>query len=856
MIPIALKMRNFMCYRDNVPPLSFDGIHTVCICGDNGHGKSAMIDAITWALWGKARGKSDDELIHQGQAEMEVEFNFAVGEQPYRIIRKRAKPQHRRRAGQSLLDFQIATDNGFKSLSAETITQTQQRIIDVLHMDYKTFINSAFLRQGHADEFTTKRPVDRKQVLADILQLSFYDQLAEQAKEQARQQETLRTQLETTISDINQELSHQPAYQAELAQAQQALDQSHQALTGHEAMLTSRRQARDSLQNQQQQLAQLEKTIAATEKEGTRWQQQIDQRRHRLSEYQAVIAQRDDIEAGYRQLIITRQQNDELNDKLSLMARLTERKGKLIPDIEKAGSKLITEHTLAQTKITELETTSQKLPHLKSELGQAVTQRQQLLALETQLNQKRQCHQELQTQMVNLQATRTRLDGEIAEIKEKIDLLVAQTEPQCPLCETELGNDELKRIQSKYAADRKSKNAALRSTDGDLAANKSALEAVVNEIRGLEAELKQQRAAVEGKTILINQEIARAEDAASQLSERRQALTEIEHRLAVKDYARPEQRALAEIKSQIAKLDYSPQQHEQVGDQMKQLEPYDRRMHQLEEADLHLDPEKEALTRAEEASADLHRRLDTDCRQRQQLTDGLVRLPQAIADLEQAEAEHQQLAAQQRQAQETSGRVQAKLERCAELEIKLEERRKSQQDASQMEAIYRDLVQAFGKKGVQALIIEQALPEIETEASRLLARMTDNRMQVKIETQRGTKKGDPIETLDINISDELGTRNYEMFSGGEAFRINFALRIALAKLLARRAGARLPTLIIDEGFGTQDSTGMERVKEAINSIQDDFDKILVITHIEELKDAFPIRINVIKTAEGSTLEIS
>ena len=112
-----------------------------------------------------------------------------------------------------------------------------------------------------------------------------------------------------------------------------------------------------------------------------------------------------------------------------------------------------------------------------------------------------------------------------------------------------------------------------------------------------------------------------------------------------------------------------------------------------------------------------------------------------------------------------------------------------------------------------------------------------------------------VETLDIVISDELGARNYEMFSGGEAFRIDFALRIALSKLLARRAGAPLPTLIIDEGFGTQDSTGIEKLKEAIGSIQDDFEKIIVITHIEELKDAFPVRINVIKTPEGSTLEV-
>ncbi|MBA7687317.1 Nuclease SbcCD subunit C [subsurface metagenome] len=200
--------------------------------------------------------------------------------------------------------------------------------------------------------------------------------------------------------------------------------------------------------------------------------------------------------------------------------------------------------------------------------------------------------------------------------------------------------------------------------------------------------------------------------------------------------------------------------------------------------------------------------------------------------------------------------MKAKLQHCSELEVKRREKEKLLGQAAKQEKIYRDLAQAFSKKGIQALLIEMVLPEIEAEANKLLGRMTDNRMQVKIETQRETKKGDLLETLDINISDELGTRNYEMFSGGEAFRINFAIRIALSKLLAKRAGAPLPTLVIDEGFGTQDSAGIEKLKEAINSIQDDFDKILVITHIDELGDAFPTRIDVIKTAEGSTLEVS
>ena len=231
-------------------------------------------------------------------------------------------------------------------------------------------------------------------------------------------------------------------------------------------------------------------------------------------------------------------------------------------------------------------------------------------------------------------------------------------------------------------------------------------------------------------------------------------------------------------------------------------------------------------------------------------------MPQVSRDLARTETEVKQLLAGQRQLQESIGGIKGKLEYYGRRETEKSGKEKQLNLAVKEAAIYHELAEAFGKKGIQALLIETALPEIENEANRLLSRMTDNRMHVKIETQKETQKGDVTETLEIKISDELGTRNYEMYSGGEAFRINFAIRIALSRLLAGRAGAPLPTLIIDEGFGTQDASGIEKLKEAINSIQDDFEKILVITHVEELRDAFPARIDVVKTPDGSTISLN
>ena len=90
-----------------------------------------------------------------------------------------------------------------------------------------------------------------------------------------------------------------------------------------------------------------------------------------------------------------------------------------------------------------------------------------------------------------------------------------------------------------------------------------------------------------------------------------------------------------------------------------------------------------------------------------------------------------------------------------------------------------------------------------------------------------------------------------MDSGDEAFRIKLVQRIALSKVPAQRAGALQRALFINEGFGSQDASGRSKLVEAFNRIQDDFDMILVITHIEELRDSFPVQLMVKKTDSRS-----
>ena len=191
----------------------------------------------------------------------------------------------------------------------------------------------------------------------------------------------------------------------------------------------------------------------------------------------------------------------------------------------------------------------------------------------------------------------------------------------------------------------------------------------------------------------------------------------------------------------------------------------------------------------------------------------------------------------------------------ARLEKECKEQQRELCEIDEATCDYQAIATATGKDGIQALLIEESIPEIEHEANLLLSKLTDNQSHIFIESLRDLKSGGTKETLDIKISDTAGVRPYELFSGGEAFRIDFALRVAISKLLARRAGATLQTLIIDEGFGSQDEEGLSRIMDAIHQIQDDFAKIIVVSHLSALKEQFPVHFVVTKCAGNSNVVV-
>jgi exonuclease SbcC len=855
MIPVKLRLHNFMSYRD-IPPLSFESIHTACISGNNGNGKSALIDALTWALWGQTRALSDDELIYTGQSEVEVEFEFAVNRQNYRILRKHSKPKSNKGSGQTILEFHSVTSEGLRTLTAETINQTQQRITQTLHMDYDTFINSAFIRQGHADEFTKKRPSERKQVLGNILQLTVYDALEVEAREMGKEQDLAIIQLESSIEGIKQELLKKSRYQNDFENAQILLTQCESACKMQNNKLSGLRKDLEILKFKKSRLDEITSTIANNQRNLKSWTDQSQQSQTQIETYQQLISRRESILGNYSLLLNTRKQIQELDQKLKLVNGLTQTKHKLDMAISKAGKELTGAHAVSINRISDWDRIVANLPNLQSQMAQLAIQLNDLERKEVLLVEQQIFFKQLQAKITALTARQNQLAQLMADIDEKLRLLIHSEGAICPLCEGELSPEGHQKIQRKYS-DEKSLYSLEYSNNSQelfkLASQEKQLEKLCLDN---ETNIKNLRKTLQTRHGTLAQAISDVHQTQTKIDQEQTNRDQIESRLAQNDYALDEQSALMRILREIEIVQYDAELHDLLRNQLSALEKVESPWHQLVEAEKQIVFEQARQKQATNAIADIRKNLEIDNQRMLALSQETEQYSSLVETFTISEMEYERLMTNQRQIQEQLGGAKTMLERLVAIEQQLKQNTEELNQLNRQSKIFKDLAQAFGKKGVQAMLIEMALPEIEAEANQLLARMTDNRMFIKMEPQRSTKKGDVIETLDINISDELGTRNYEMFSGGEAFRIDFAIRIALSKLLARRAGAPLPTLIIDEGFGTQDGTGIEKIKEAITSIQDDFEKILVITHISDFKDAFPVRIEVVKTADGSTVYLN
>ncbi len=854
MIPLKLTLRNFLSYRDDNPALDLTGIRVACLCGNNGHGKSALLDGVTWALWGKARGSGHADLIHYGRSDMMVELEFQAAGAHYRVIRRYSV------LSGSNLQLQLKGPGGFYPLTGNSIRQSQAKLNRVIGMDYDTFINSAFLIQGRADEFTNKTPAERKEVLGKIIGLDRFNELRQRSRDKMRDRARQGDELEGRLKFMRQETAAKEKFQEELSATVQNLNKLIKELDEKTGRANNLRLKIQQLERRIADAEDIQRRIPHLQAEISQYEAEARQRSVRISDYQSLIDRQPSIQDGFTQYQHSLTENQRLNAARARFDELNREINSLQQAVAQAKARLEEQLRSQQRRLrSELEPAAQQIPELEKQLAKSVDH---VAALEKQgkaLSDKQSQLQKIVSRVATLRDTQERLFGEGQEIRGKLNLLnSSHGDTRCPLCDTSLGAEGCIRLEQSYSEAIQDKGRQYKGNEAVLKEAQTKRDQLSKQVKDDEVSLQRQEQQALRRTALLERQLEDSRRAEVESARLRPEVKRLEKSLLDGQFAPDQQSEIDARQSSLESLNYSPHRHSDLFHKLQALQKYQLLHQQLSEAHRNLPQEQATLAQAQQAAQDRRDRLSqireslsTLASDRAHLTETNSQLQRLSSDINNLESRQQNLIAHQ-------GRLQGSIQRIEELERQITRQTRDLRRIREEQSIYEELRVAFGREGVQALLIDTILPQIEQEANNLLARMTEGRMTVKLESQRPlrSQKGRLAETLEIKVSDELGHRSYEMFSGGEAFRINLALRIALSKVLANRSGAPLPTLFIDEGFGTQDSAGREQILDVLSTLEQDFKCIIVITHLEELKDYFPVRIEVQKQNGASTAHIT
>ncbi|MGD2026478.1 MAG: SMC family ATPase [Anaerolineales bacterium] len=852
MIPIKLNLSGFLSYREPVE-IDFTQFNLACISGSNGSGKSSLLDAITWSLFGQARAR-DDAVINMKSETAEVSLVFHYEGNQYRVTRAKTRDKT------TVLEFHIqGADGKWKPLTERTMRGTEAIISEILRLDYETFVNASFFLQGKADQFTQQRPADRKRILGTILGLEVWEEYRKAAFERRKAVEQDITALDGRMQEVNAELAEEEERIARLKEIRETVEARKATLNTQTKLVEELRKQKARLEERKQLVEKLSEQAARTVGEAEKLQARLESRQEEKDAFADLMDREAEIEEQYQEWEKTRAELAEWEQTAVRFNEQEKQRNEPRTEIEKTRTRLETERdnllkekTTLDAKREQIEASRTALKHFEAETAQLTKALEERDALQEQ-------HQKVLQEQTKAKAENPLLKAEMDDLKGRIEQLTSIDGAVCPLCGQPLSPEERTRLIEELNQEGTIKGDRYRTNLNLLKTVTEKVEELTLALAEYETVDEKQHETTRQLDQTKSQIGAFEQDETQWQAEGAPRLEEIQEQLKQENFA-PEARAtLAEIDKELKEIGYDAASHDAVRKKEEELRTAEAEHRQLGNARSALKPLEREIKELGEQIAEVEK---TRQKQEQEHADAAAQLAAEEAEAPDLHSEERKMLDLQEEVNRTErelGAARQKVDVLEDQKVRKVELEEEREQLSKQVIEYKVLERTFGKNGVPAMLIEQALPQIETTANQILERLSAGGMSIRFITQQAykdSKRDDMRETLDIQISDSAGIRDYEMYSGGEAFRINFSIRLALSEVLAQRAGARLQTLVIDEGFGSQDEIGRQRLIEAINTIQEDFEKILVITHIDALKEAFPVRLEVTKGPNGSVVDMA
>jgi len=765
------------------------------IFGPNGSGKTTILEAIAWAIYGVQAVRGDKDSIRRlgakGRASVEVEVEFRLGAHEYRVTR-------------GLSTAALHQDGRLVANSLKAVTDKLERTLGMTHDE---FFNTYFTGQKELAVMATLGKTERAAFLSRVLG---YERLRE-AQERVRE---VRNALVAEVRGLEAGLPDSAALAAERGAAEARLAATRAAAQAADA---TRRGAADALA-----------------REEPRWNEWVARRERTLSldgerrmAEQAVVTARQEFQRLDRELadaLAAREQLKRLESELAPVARLKQELAEL--------ERLQREAAARQAEEAQLEELARAAGNLERRLAELQDVAEALARAEVEAKEVEgrlqladRAVEEERTAWVRdrqyAETKRTELLKLYEEVKEQRDQIVTLgPDGTCPTCKRPLG--------AEYASVLAILDRQLEVITGDGKYFRQRLEQLARPPE----KLRETEAAREAVVEESRRASARAGELRAQGEERQRAATEL-------DTAR---RRAGDLARQLRArpTGYDTARHDALRAELAKLEPVALEAAALEERARraeHLVKEAEQAEQQLSASERRVRELSEAVRDEGFSEAGYKqakdRFDRAVGALREAELAVVEARGDLSRAEDDVREAQRRESERAERERQIATLRARQRLHNELDRAFSDL---------RGELNARMRPEIAELASGFLADLTDGRYEELDLTE------------DYTVTVLEGGVPKPVISGGEEDLANLVLRLAISQMIAERAGQPLSLLVLDEIFGSLDESRRQHVVGLLRRLADRFPQVILITHIEQVREGLDRVIRVdFDPARGTSL---
>lgn len=792
----SLTLRNYRKYKNTSVEFP-DGV--IGIIGLNGVGKTTLVEAIGWVLFGHHAARTTKEQIkREGASPQEpcsVALEFELDSDRYEVVRemvgKNLVPKAR-----LVINRKLITNN------ADEVTAVIEAKIG---MDYMSFFTSVFARQKELNALSAMRAGDRKKLVLRMLGIERIERGIQAIRDDKRGKEKRIEGIKAATVDKEDRMK-----------IDVLKSKREEAENAKEALLPIIKDIEASTRVKEQEVGGSKEDLELATRTYERYVALNNNLGERRSDLKNVRKRKDEMEKELNGLFVKKEQHEGIADKEAHYFQMREKKEELDALREKYQRKLELMEREEKTSL-ELQKREGNIMGLKQQSAEFEGVEEQVEDVKRRIDEVQKQKQIIHSSLGALKSLTVEHKKEIEESKgKKKEIEDLGPEGECPMCERKLGIHY---------------EGLIKKLHDEIQTKKEKLYSFFTKYKSKKEEL----ASLEREEELL---IQKDKELDKRVMEKRTLDMRIEHEGRELERWKKERELIkTDLKTLIA-VEFDDNAYKDVISAIKELEVVYREIlglraeiGRIEDVENNLRIIRELERKTSEDVTNLQRQIEELAFDKQEYEEKRVRYERKTEELNELRLT---LLEKRNEFENVCREIERLIEEQEEQKRLLEEKEKEE-----TEILYLSLLEKL-MNDFKVYMVGRIRPMLSDYASGMLRRLTDGKYSV-LELD---------ENYDVFIYDDGTPYEINRFSGGEEDLANLCLRLAISAVVAERSAIQTNFIILDEIFGSQDAFRKRNIILALNELSKKFRQIFLITHIEDVKDHMEYVLRVTEDEEG------